>query len=41
MLKYMEHANVTVRSIDEAKSFLKLMFPEFEARGEGESEKKR
>lgn len=41
MLRYMEHANVTVRSIDEAKAFLKLVFPEFEERGSGGSEKKR
>ena len=41
MLHYMEHANVTVRSIDEAKAFLKLVFPEFEQRGEGTSDVKR
>ena len=41
MLQYMEHANVTVRSIDDAKSFLKMVFPEFEQRGEGKSEVKR
>ena len=38
---YMEHANVTVRSADEAMTFLKLVFPEFEIRGQGESETKR
>ena len=31
----MEHANLTVRSIDEAVSFLKLAFPGDEVRGEG------
>ena len=38
---YMEHANVTVRSADEAMTFLKMVFPEFEIRGEGRSETKR
>ena len=38
---YMEHANVTVRSADEAMTFLKMVFLEFEIRGEGRSETKR
>jgi extradiol dioxygenase family protein len=37
----MEHANIIVSSIDEAKKFLKLAFPEFEHRGEGKSPGKR
>ena len=40
MLKHMEHANITVSSIDEAETFLKLAFPEFSERGEGKSDKK-
>ena len=41
MLLYMEHANVTVSSIDKAMSFLQTVFPEFEVRGERQSESKR
>ena len=41
MLKRMEHANITVPSIDEAQQFLKLAFPEFRERGEGRSDRKR
>ena len=41
MLKRMEHANITVPSIDEAETFLKLAFPEFSERGAGKSDKKR
>ena len=41
MLIRMEHANITVKSIDEAVRFLKLVFPEFEKRGERETETKR
>ena len=37
MLIRMEHANITVKSIDEAVRFLKLVFPEFEKRGEQKS----
>ena len=41
MLIRMEHANITVKSIDEAVRFLKLVFPEFENRGERKSDAKR
>ena len=41
MLKRMEHANITVSSIDEAETFLKLAFPEFSERGAGQSDQKR
>lgn len=41
MLRSMEHANITVRSIDEVKTFLKLLFPEFSTRGTGDSDVKR
>lgn len=39
MLIKMERAKVTVRSIDSAVKFLKLVFPEFETRGENTSDK--
>lgn len=41
MLKRMEHANITVSSIEQAEAFLKLAFPEFRERGEGTSDRKR
>lgn len=41
MLKRMEHANITVTSIEKARDFLKLAFPEFDHRGEGRSATKR
>ncbi len=41
MLLRMEHANVTVTSIEDAKAFLKLAFPEFSQRGEGRPDGKR
>jgi len=37
----MEHANLTVTSIEDAKAFLKLAFPEFSQRGEGRPDTKR
>ena len=32
---YLEHANITVKSLEAAKSFLALAFPDFEERGRG------
>lgn len=32
---YLEHANITVNSIDKAIEFLQAAFPEFQRRGEG------
>ncbi|MEH6444302.1 MAG: VOC family protein [Oceanospirillaceae bacterium] len=34
---YLEHANITVASIDEATAFLAIAFPEFKIRGEGKT----
>lgn len=39
MSVYLEHANVTVPSIDEAIRFLTAAFPEFSVRGGGKSQK--
>jgi hypothetical protein len=37
-LMYLEHANITVASIDKAMAFLATAFPEFKIRGEGITE---
>lgn len=34
---YLEHANITVESIEESMHFLSTAFPHFEVRGKGES----
>lgn len=35
---YLEHANITVKNIDETIKFVTTAFPHFEVRGKGESE---
>jgi hypothetical protein len=37
MTFYLEHANITVNSIDDTIGFLRTAFPDFEVRGKGES----
>ncbi len=37
MIARLEHANLTVRNIDEMIRFLETAFPEFQVRGEGKS----
>lgn len=38
---YLEHANITVTSIDKATHFLSTAFPEFEVRGQGATDNTR
>jgi hypothetical protein len=38
---YLEHANITVASIDKAIQFLGTAFPEFQIRGQGQGETRR